>query len=155
MTFTVMAPRLLASKAFLSAHISYSTHPMAHTSVLPSYGFPCTHNKCTCQGNACTIGATYQLHACRHIALTAQLHMYRQRLYMQSLWPQFLAVQPSFSLFLSLFSICAKCAVANCVASSYPAVLCLPAIDNPSYSAHVSRYAMRDSTMHNLSCKKQ
>ena len=43
MTLTVMAPRLLASKAFLRAHISYSTHPMAHTSVLPSYALPCTN----------------------------------------------------------------------------------------------------------------
>ena len=36
MTFTVMAARLLASKALRSVHSSYSTQPIAHMSVFRS-----------------------------------------------------------------------------------------------------------------------
>lgn len=51
MILTVIAPRLEASNAFLSAHISYRTQPMAQTSVLLSYARPCMQTA-LCQSNA-------------------------------------------------------------------------------------------------------
>ena len=52
MILTVMAPRLEASNAFLRAHISYRTQPMAQTSVLLSYARPCSMQTGLCQSNA-------------------------------------------------------------------------------------------------------
>ena len=103
MTLTVMAPRLLASKAFLRAHISYRTHPMAHTSVLPSYALPCTHVRPTCKGNACTL-FTHHLHAC-DIALTdnaEQLPIHTMPLHKEPLAASLTSVGKS-SVLLSIF----------------------------------------------------